>query len=768
MEMVRDIDKDTVDFAPNYDGRTQEPLILPSRFPNLLVNGSSGIAVGMATNIPPHNLHEVLNAAIALMRDPAATTHDLLQHVPGPDFPTGGIVYGTHGLRQAYETGRGTIQVRGRTHTEQGKRNDRLVITEIPYQLNKTSLIEKIADLVRDKRLTGIGDIRDESDREGMRVVIELRRDANSEVVLNQLYQLTPLQSSFGYNMVAIVSGQPQVLGLRRLLEHFLNHRRDVVTRRSRYELNEAQRRFNIVFGLLAAIDALDRIVALIRSAADQPTAKAALMHEPLPVTPAFAAMCRTLLSFDYPQGQEALERGILRLDADQAQAILDMRLARLTGLERGKLGTEADTLRQTIERLHAILGSQSLLSEVIVGELEAIQKEYSDSRRTELMQDARAISVEDLIADEPMVVTVSNAGYVKRNPIDLYQAQRRGGRGKTAATTRAEDFVENMFVASTHAYVLVFTDRGRVFWLKVHEIPQAGRTSRGKPIVNLINIAADERVAALLPVKTFAEGEYILMCTERGVVKKTDLMMFASPRSAGLQAVRIDAGDRLIHAGVTDGQREILLATRHGMAVRFNESDVRAMGRTARGVRGLTFRIADDTVVGMVISNPARPHVLTVCDNGFGRRASLQDYRLTRRGGLGVINIKAARNGLVAAVSGVDDATEVMLVTNRGMMIRFAVNQLAVHTRAAQGVRVIRMNEGEVVAQVARLAEGSAAQSAANQAQTLSEADALASADDTEAFEPDGAVADDAPEADAKSGDFEGEADNSDEDTEG
>ncbi|KAK1548518.1 hypothetical protein Q3G72_020057 [Acer saccharum] len=736
-EMLADIDKDTVDFGPNYDESLQEPLVLPARFPNLLVNGSSGIAVGMATNIPPHNLEEVLNAAVALLREPTLTTADLMAYVPGPDFPTGGIVYGTHGLRQAYETGRGPIHVRGRAHIEQGKRNERLVVTEIPYQLNKTSLIEKIADLVRDKRIDGISDIRDESDREGMRMVIELKRDANAEVVLNQLYQLTALQSSFGYNMLAIVAGQPRVLSLKELLAHFLTHRREVVTRRCRFELREAQKRFNVVFGLLAAIDSIDRIIHIIRSADDQGQARAHLMAESLPVTAAFRALCQELLTFHFPQGTHALAQGQLSLTETQAQAILDMRLARLTGLERNKLAQEANTLREAIERLTAILNSQALLSDVIVQELEAVKAEYKGKRRTDLVQDARVISVEDLIADEPMVVTVSHAGYVKRNPVDLYQAQRRGGRGKTAATTRDEDFVETLFVASTHSYVLIFTDRGKVYWLKVHEVPQAGRASRGKPIVNLIGIEAGERVAAVLPIKTFEPGQFIVMCTAQGIIKKTDLMAYSHPRPSGLIALSIDEGDKLINVGITDGQRDILLASRHGLSVRFPEEQVRPMGRTARGVRGITFKIEGDQTVGMVIIDPARPELLTVCDNGYGKRSGFSEYRSQRRGGTGVINIHVSeRNGLVAGVSGVDADAEVMIVTNRGMMIRFAVKQVSLVGRASQGVRVISMQPDETVASVARLAETApeAAADAAADAEVLDAAPEQLEDPDTEA----------------------------------
>jgi DNA gyrase subunit A len=706
-EMLADIDKDTVDFGPNYDESLSEPRVMPARFPNLLVNGSSGIAVGMATNIAPHNLGEVIDATLALIDDPTLGTAELMQHVPGPDFPTGGIVYGTSGLHQAYETGRGVIHVRGRATMEEGRRGERIVITEIPYQVNKTTLIEKIADLVRERRVEGIADIRDESDRDGMRIVIELKRDTHGEVVLNQLYSNTALQSSFGYNMLAIVGGQPQVLSLKAILEHFLEHRRDVVTRRSRFELSEAQKRFNVVFGLLAADDSIDRIIEIVRAAPDQAAAKSTLMAEPLPSSPAFVALCEQLITFPYPQGEQAARGQAVQLSEAQAQAILDMRLARLTGLERDKLGSEAQVLRDTIERLSAILASEARLMHVIAEELRAVRDAFSDPRRTELVADARQISVEDLIADEPMVVTVSHMGYVKRSPQDAYQAQNRGGRGRTAATTREQDFVDNMFVASTHAYLLIFTDRGRVFWLKVHKIPLAGRTSRGKPIVNFIRTETGERIAAVLPVKTFAEGQFIVMCTSAGTIKKTDLMAFSNPRPSGLIALSIEPGDRLTHVGLTDGDREILLATKDGLAVRFSERHVRAMGRSARGVRAITFKHEGDAVVGMVIIDAALPQLLTVCENGYGKRTDLSEYRCQARGGSGTINIRVGgRNGQVSGVCGVAPEDEVMVVTNRGMMIRFSVGQVSLIGRGGQGVRVMSLGESEGVAQVARIME--------------------------------------------------------------
>ncbi len=726
-EMLADIDKDTVDFSPNYDESLEEPVVMPARFPNLLVNGSSGIAVGMATNIAPHNLGEVISATLALIADPTLDTAALMHYVPGPDFPTGGIVYGTQGLQQAYETGRGVIHVRGRAAIEESAKSDRerIVITEIPYQVNKTTLIEKIADLVRERRIEGISDIRDESDRDGMSIVIELKRDTHGEVVLNQLYSNTALQSSFGYNMLAIVGGQPRVLSLKDILLHFLDHRRDVVTRRSRFELSEAQKRFNIVFGLLAAIDAIDRMIAIIRGAPDQAEAKAKLMAEPLPMSPAFRATCEQLLTFTFPQGRRALDGHTLKLNDTQAQAILDMRLARLTGLERDKLFAEADALRQTIERLSAILASHKALMQVISDELTAVQQMFKDPRRTELVQDARQISVEDLIADEPMVVTVSHLGYVKRSPVGMYQAQNRGGRGRTAATTREEDFVDNMFVASTHAYLLIFTDRGKVFWLKVHKIPMAGRQSRGKPMVNFIRLDKGERIAAVLPVKTFDAGAFIVMCTANGTIKKTDLMSFSHPRPSGLIALSIEEGDKLTHVGLTDGDREILLATKMGLAVRFSEKQVRAMGRTARGVRAITFKSPTDAVVGMVIIDPELPELLTVCSNGYGKRTLLSEYRCQARGGSGTINIKiSARNGDVAGVCGVSAEDEVMVVTHRGMMIRFMVSQVSLIGRGGQGVRVMSLSASENVAQIARIISSPNAAASASELEALDDLD--------------------------------------------
>lgn len=708
-EMLADIDKETVDFVPNYDAQDEEPSVLPTRFPNLLVNGSAGIAVGMATNIPPHNLGEVIDATIALAKDPSLGVDDLMKIVPAPDFPTAGIIYGTGQLRQAYATGRGVIKIRGKARVEEWKNDrERIIIDELPYQVNKAALIERIADHIRDKRIEGISDIRDESSREGMRVVIELRRDISGDIILNQLYRNTALQSSFGINMVAIVQGRPRILGLKDILENFVDHRREIVTRRSRFELREAEKRFNVVFGLLSAIDSIDRVIEIIRAAPDPKVAKANLMNENLPMSAPFRAFCERLVTFDYDVGRQALEQGFVKLNEAQAQAILDMRLARLTGLAREELEAEADELRDVIEKLLEILGSEARLLEVIIEELQEIRERYANERRTAITHDAREMSAEDLIADEEMVVTVSHNGYVKRNPTTMYRAQRRGGRGKTAASTRDEDFVENIFVASTHSYVLVFTDKGRVYWLKVHEIPQASRAARGKPIINLIRIQSDEKIAAVMPVRSFEDGVFVAFVTSKGYIKKTELKAFANPRPSGLIALSIDEGDELIRAAAISPDSELLVATRMGMAIRFKESDARPMGRNARGVRALNLKKDGDAVVGMAILDDESLEILTLSEKGYGKRTPLAEYRVQGRGGSGIINMKISdRTGEVSSARAVLPDDEIMVVTNRGMMIRTRVDQISSLGRSTQGVRIINMRDDEErVASVERIAE--------------------------------------------------------------
>ncbi len=702
--LLADIDKETVEWSPNFDDSTVEPVVLPARFPNLLVNGSAGIAVGMATNIPPHNMGEVIDAAVHLVRNPRATVAELMPFIPGPDFPTAGMILGRDGIRQAYETGRGSVTVRARASVEVHPKTEResIVVTEIPYQVNKAKLVESIADLVRDKRIEGISDLRDESSREGMRVVIELKRDAMAQVVLNNLYQHTTLQTGFGVTLLAIDGGQPRILTLKQMLERFVAHRRDVVTRRTRFELKQARAREHVLLGLQIALDHIDAIIELIRASGDRDTAREGLMAR-------------------------------FGLSEIQARAILEMQLQRLTGLERQKILDELAEVQKLIARLREILASEKVLLDVIVGELEEVKQLFADERRTEILGAAADIDVEDLIKEEEMVVTVSHAGYVKRNPISLYRAQRRGGKGRTGAATRDEDFVESLFVASTHSYLLVFSDRGRVYWLKVHEIPQGGRAARGKPIVNLVQLSQGEKVAAILPVRELpapggasgaddAEGEgegasegsglFVFAATRRGLVKKTPLEAYARPRASGIIALSIEEGDSLIAARITDGKSHVLLSTAQGMAIRFEESDVRSMGRSAYGVKGVTLDDGDEVVsaeaLPVVEEGGAAPTILSVTGNGYGKRSELSEYRIQSRGGKGIITIKASeRNGPVVAAMPVVDGDEVMLITNRGMLIRMRAGQISVIGRNTQGVRLITVeSREEQVAGVARIAE--------------------------------------------------------------
>ena len=712
--LLEDIDKDTVNWGSNFDDSLQEPLVLPTRFPNLLVNGSAGIAVGMATNVPPHNMGEVIDAAIHLVEHPKATVADLLRFVPGPDFPTAGIILGREGIEQAYQTGRGTIQVRARATIEVQPRTEResIVVTEIPYQVNKARLIEHIAELARDRKIEGISDLRDESSREGMRVVIELKRDAVAQVVLNNLFAHTALQVGFGVMLLAIDAGQPRILNLKELLERFVAHRRDVVTRRTRHELKKAREREHVLLGLQIALDHLDAIVELIKKAPDVDAAREGL-------TARFG------------------------LSEVQAKAILEMQLRRLTGLERQKILDELAEVQKLVGRLREILSSEKVLLELIVAELSEVKRLFADERSTEIQGAAAALGAEDLIAEEEMVVTVSHLGYVKRNPLSLYRAQRRGGRGKTGAAARDEDFIESLFVASTHSYLLVFSDKGKVYWLKVHEIPQAGRAARGKPIVNLLHLAQGEKVAAILPVRRLPEapgngeeaegpeaeergeerngsGEYVFMATRRGLVKKTRLDAFSRPRPSGIIALSIEEGDELIAAQLTDGKSHVLLSTAQGMAIRFEESDARPMGRSAYGVKGITLEEGDAVVSAETIRPPTPgeppPAVLTVTTNGYGKRSELSEYRVQSRGGKGIITIKTTeRNGAVVSAMAVFDPEQVMIITNRGMLIRMAVKGIGVIGRNTQGVRLITLeSKDEKVVAVARVAEtGQAAEAA-------------------------------------------------------
>ncbi len=715
-ELMQDIDKETVDWQPNYDEKEMEPRVLPARVPNLLVNGSTGIAVGMATNIPPHNLTEVIDGCIAVAKNPQIAPRDLMKIVTGPDFPTGGFIYGRAGIRQAYETGRGSIVMRGRADVEElEKRNGRqaIVVTEIPYMVVKSRWLAAVAELVKEKELEGISDIRDESDRQGMRVVFELKKDAVPQVVLNNLYKQTALQSSFGVTMLAIVDGRPRVLTLRETLHLFIEHRRDVVTRRSVFELREAKSRREIVEGLGIAVDNIDRVIQIIRAAPDPEQAKAGLMAEPL------AGLAEFLRRAGRPEQEIAArtESGDYFLSDRQAAAILEMRLSRLTGLERDKLEAEYRELCAQIDYLESVLADEQKLLSVVVQELTDLRAQFGDERKTEIVDEEGEISIEDMIADEDMVVTVSHAGYVKRNPISLYRAQKRGGRGVTGATTKEEDFVASLFVASTHDHLLLFTSKGRAYLKRVYELPEGSRASRGKALVNLLEgLQEGERVVEMLPLKEFPEaraddaeeqGPYVFFATQQGTVKKTPLAAFANIRATGIIALTIDDGDDLIEARITDGKGHILLASRDGYAVRFSEEKVRSMGRVARGVRGIALR-EGDAVVGMAVIAPDSDQtLLTVCERGYGKRTPVADYPVKGRGGLGVITIKTTeRNGKVVSVKLVTDDDDLMLITSGGKVIRMPVKGIPTLGRNTQGVRLVRLEQGEQVVAVDRLAE--------------------------------------------------------------
>jgi DNA gyrase subunit A len=716
-EMLTDLEKDTVEFSPNYDGSLQEPVVLPAKFPNLLVNGSDGIAVGMTTKIPPHNMGEVIDATVHLVDNPRATVGELMRFVQGPDFPTRGLIAGREGIRRAYETGRGQITVRARTEIESDTKRDRdsIVITEIPYQLKKEQLVKQIADLVRDKRLEGISDIRDESSMQGVRVVIELKRDAITDIVLNNLYALTGMQATYGIIMLAIDRGQPRTLTLKEILERFIIHRREVVTRRSRFELKKAKERLHLVEGLLVATsgkDFLDHIIAVIRASKDPDEARWALMNIVSPAlyeAPSFKALARVDLSSAKrsmdalaarAKAEEPAYQGISRsydpgFSEEQAKSILEMRLQRLTGLQQEELFKELLELSREIAKLEDILGHESSLLTVIKTELKDVRARFADERRTEIVGEVGDMSTEDLIADEPMVVTLSHAGYVKRTPLSEYRAQRRGGRGKTGATTKEEDFVSDLFVASTHAYLMPITTRGRLYWLKVHEMPVGSRTSRGKPIVNLVQFQDGEKLAQVLVTREFEENKFVLFVTRNGVVKRTDLTAFSNVRSNGIAALGIEDGDALVATKITDGTKDVLISTAQGMSIRFNENEVRSMGRGAYGVKGITLD-PDDAVVSAEVVD-AGTTLLTVTENGYGKRTEEAEYRTQGRGGKGIIDIKATeRNGKVVGAVQVKDDDEVMLVTSGGVLIRMRVKEISVIGRNTQGVRLITLDDAQ------------------------------------------------------------------------
>jgi DNA gyrase subunit A len=680
--LMEDLDKDTVDFRPNFDETTEEPTVFPAPFPNLLVNGSTGIAVGMATNIPPHNMREVIDGVLGTIDRRHSPREEkvraLLQAIPGPDFPSGGTIVGRAGIAKAYLEGRGSVTVRGRATTEEHPRTERvsIVITEIPYQVNKASLITDIAALVRDKRIEGISDIRDESDRDGMRIVIELKRGELPDVVLNNLYKHTKLQTSYGITLLAITGGRPRVLSLLELIEHFIEFRREVIRRRTEFELRKAEARAHILEGLKIALDHLDAVIALIRASKNPVEARAGLMSE-------------------------------FGLTTIQAQAILDMQLQRLTGLERQKVLDELAELVKTIERLRAILSSDDLVMEIVVAELQAVKNQYGDPRRTNLIEESGEFRVEDLIADEDVVITATNTGYIKRTALDSYRKQRRGGKGLIGMQTREEDVVRHLFIANTHAYILIFTDRGKCYWLRVYDIPEVGRSSKGKSIANLVHMADGEKIAALLRVQDFpeADGErFIVMGTEDGTVKKTDLKAFSNPRAAGIIAIQVADDDRLIAVAETDGTKDLVIGTRNGMAIRFAETDVRPMGRTAQGVRGMNLREGDRVVAMEVVTEDGT--ILTVCENGYGKRTEVSEYRRQSRGGIGLKNMQTTeRNGLVVGIACVTDRDELLLVTEQGQIIRMHTDMRPIG-RDTQGVRLMDLAEGDRLVSIAALSE--------------------------------------------------------------
>ena len=705
-ELLADIDKETVDFVENYDGSESEPSVMPTRLPNLLVNGSSGIAVGMATNIPPHNLNEVVAAALALIDDPTIDIPALMEHLPGPDFPTAGIINGAAGIYAAYRTGRGRVYIRARTRVEPlGKQGrEAIVVTELPYQVNKARLIEKIAELVRDKRIEGISELRDESDKDGMRIVIELRKGEVADVVLNNLYKQTPMQSVFGINMVALHEGQPKLMNLKQVLEAFLSHRREVVTRRTIFDLRKARDRAHVLEGQAVALANIDEVIELIKASPSPAEAKAALMArgwEPGAVTGMLERAGDTDTRPDALEQGCGLIDGLYRLSSVQAQAILDLRLHRLTGLEQEKILNEYKEILGKIKKLSDILADPDLLLQVIRHELNEVSETFGDERRTEIVQDHSDLSVEDLIPSEDVVVTLSHGGYAKAQPIEAYQAQKRGGRGRSATKVKDEDFIDQLFVANTHDTILCFSSRGKVYWLKVYQVPQASRGSRGKPIVNLLPLEDGERINAVLPVKEYTDDSFVFMATSGGTVKKTPLNQFSRPRSSGIIAVDLRE-DKLVGVAITDGEAEILLFASSGKAIRFSESDVRPMGRGAAGVRGIKLA-GDHEVIGLTIIHEGL--ILTATENGYGKRTSVEDFPVQGRGGQGVIAIQTSeRNGRTVGAAQVAEEDEIMLISSSGTLVRTAVDDISVQGRNTQGVRLIRVEEGQRLVGLARI----------------------------------------------------------------
>lgn len=710
-ELLADIDKETVDFGPNYDGSEQEPLIMPAKLPNLLINGSSGIAVGMATNIPPHNLNEVVAGCLALLNNPDLTIDDLIEYIPAPDFPTYGILYGTSGIKEGYRTGRGRVIMRARTHFEDIGKGERqaIIVDELPYQVNKAKLCEKIADLVRSKTIEGISDMRDESDKSGMRVVIELKRGENAEVVLNNLYKMTQMQDTFGMNMVALVDGQPRLLNLKQILECFLRHRREVITRRTVYELKKARERAHILEGLAVALSSVDEIIRLIKESPTPAVAKAEIIARYWKSPVVEEMLSRALEGASRPAGLSAdfgLSSQGYRLSEVQAQAILDMRLAKLTGLEQDKIVEEYKEVMLLIADLLDILATPSRVTTMIGDELTQIQNQYGDARRSEIIAYGADIDMEDLIPPQDMVVTLTHTGYIKAQPLDEYASQRRGGRGKQAAATKEDDFIDNLFIANTHDIILCFSNQGRMYWLKVYELPQGGRNSRGKPINNVLALQEGEKINATVPIKSFDDDHYAFMATANGTVKKTPLSEFARRRTAGIIALNLDEGDYLIGVGITNGQHQIMLLSDAGKAVRFDEADVRPMGRTATGVRGM--RLQDNQqVIALLVAADENCQVLTATENGYGKRTPIEEYRHTARGSQGVIAIDTGeRNGKLVAATLVQEQDQVMLITTGGVLIRTKVEQIRETGRGAQGVRLINLDEGEKLSGLEKVVE--------------------------------------------------------------